>query len=136
MVVSETSKRYDQRTYYWCMARRKWVSGVTREATAGWLMVINLALSINSACSHAWIFALVVNASLRVSAIRILNAFRSAALVGITSVIRQTSTRSRAIMFFTYGVRTARRRITWQLYWKDSYKTKIYLFGIYKNISI
>jgi len=118
------------------MARCKWVSGVTREATAGWLMVINLALSINSACSHAWIFALVVNASLRMSAIRILNTFRSAALVRITSVIRQTSARSRAIMFFTNGIRTARRRIAWQLHWKDSYKTKIYLFGIYKNISI
>lgn len=68
MIMSETSKKYHRRTY-WYMARRKWVSGVTREATAGWLMIIDLTLRVNSARSHARILTLIVNASLRVSAI-------------------------------------------------------------------
>lgn len=105
--MSETSEEYHRRTYRY-VARCKWVSGITGETTAGWLMIIDLALSVNSARSYAWILALVIDASFRVNAIRILNTLRSAALVGITSIIGQTSTRSRAITLFTYGVRATR----------------------------
>lgn len=84
-------------------------------------MIINLAFRVNSTRPHARILALVVNASFRVSAIRILNAFRSAALVGIASIIGQTSARSRAITLFTHGIRTAWRRIAWQLHWENSF---------------
>lgn len=105
--MSETLEEYHQRTYRY-VTRRKWISGVTREATAGWLMIIDLALRVNSTCSHARILALVIDTSLRVSAIRILNAFRSTAFIRITSIIGQTSARSRAITLFTYSIRTAR----------------------------
>lgn len=111
---------------YWYVARCKRVSSVTVEATAGWLMIINLALRVNSARTYTRILALVVNASLRVNAIRILHAFRSAAHVRIPGIIGQTCTRARAVTLFTYGVCTARRRIAWQLRWENGYKTKKY----------
>lgn len=108
------------------MTRREWISGVARKATARWLMIVNLTLCINSARSNARILALVVNASLRVNAIRILNAFRSAALVWIAGVIGQTSARARTIALFAYGVCTARRRIAGQWRREDSWKIKMY----------
>lgn len=111
---------------YWYVARCKWVPSVTIKATTGWLMIINLALRVNSARSYTRIFALVINASLCVSAIRVLHAFRSAALIRITGIIRQTGTRTRAIALFTHGVCTTRRRIAWQLRWENGYKAKKY----------
>lgn len=105
--MSKTSEESQRRTYRY-VAGCEWISGITGETTAGWLMIIDLALSINSARPHARILALVIDASFRVSAVRILNALRSAALIRITSIIGQASTRSRAITLFTYGVRTAR----------------------------
>jgi late competence protein required for DNA uptake (superfamily II DNA/RNA helicase) len=88
-------------------------------------MIINLALRINTACTYARILALVVDASLCVHAIRVLNAFRSATLVRIAGVIGQTSAGTGTITLFTYGVRTARRRVAWQLRWESSCKIKI-----------
>jgi len=106
------------------VARRKRVSGVTVEAATGWLMIINLTLRVDSTRSNTGILALVVNASLRVSAIRVLHAFWSTALVRITGIIGQTGTRAHAITLFTHGVCTARRRIAWQLRWENGYKAK------------
>lgn len=83
-------------------------------------MVVNLTLRINSARSNARVLALVVDASLRVNAIRILNALRSAALVRIAGVVGQAGARARAVALFAYGVCAARRRIARQLRWEDS----------------
>lgn len=127
--MSETLEEYQWRTYRY-VTRCKWISGVTREATARWLMIIDLTLRVNSTRSYTRVFALVINTSLRVSAVRILNAFRSAAFVGITSIIGQTSARSRAIALFTYGICTARWRIAWQLHWEDNYRTKMFIQNV------
>lgn len=90
------------------MTRRKRISSVTGETTAGWLMIVNLTLCINSTRTYTRIFALVVDASLRVHAIRVLNAFRSATLVWITGVVGQTSARARTVTLFAHGVCAAR----------------------------
>lgn len=84
------------------------VAGVAGKAAAGRLMVVNLALRVNPTRAHARIFALVVDASLRVRAVRVLDAFRSATLVRIAGVIGQTGTRARAVTLFAHGVRAAR----------------------------
>jgi len=90
------------------MARSKRISSVAIKTTTGWLMIINLALRVNTACTYARILALVVDASLRVHAVRVLNAFRSATLVRIAGVIGQTGAGTRAVTLFTYGIRAAR----------------------------
>lgn len=122
---------------YWYVARCKWIPNVTIKAATGWLMIINLALRVNSARSYTRIFALVINASLRVSAIRVLHAFRSAALIRITGIIRQTGARTRAVALFTHGVCTTWRRIAWQLRWENGYKAKKYLeYADYNKLQI
>jgi len=108
------------------VTRPKRISSVAVKTTAGRLMIINLALRVNAARTYARILALVVDASLRVRAIRVLNAFRSATLVRIAGVIGQTGAGTCAVTLFAYGVRAARRRIARQLRWESSCEIKIH----------
>lgn len=101
------------------MTRFQRIPGVACETTARRLVVVNLALRVDSARSYARVLAIVVDASFRLRAIRVLHALRSATLVRIADVIGQAGARASAVTFFALGVHAARRRVAWHLHRED-----------------
>lgn len=117
---------FDEHTYRH-MARLERISGIAGQAAARRLMIVNLALRVNSACPHARVLALVVDAGFGMSAIRVLNTLRSTTLIRITGVIGQTSAGACAVTLFAYSVRAARRRIAWHLHREYSCRIRVIL---------
>lgn len=93
------------------MARGERIAGISGEAAARRLVIVDLALSVQTASPDARILALVVRARLGVRTIGVLNALGSASVVRIAGVIGQARAGSSAVSLVADGVRAARRRV-------------------------
>lgn len=110
----------------------KWIPYVILNATAGWLMVVDVAQGVVAAGTLAGVLALVVDAGLRVGAVGVLHALRSAENGRVADVVWRTGARGCAVSDVAHGAwptgaRNARigRKVIVEFYQK---KIRCYFF--------
>lgn len=100
-------------TFGWHQAAKvKWVSSESGSTNATRQMVYDLAVCILTASSGAGIYTLVSNTSFIWGAIRVKDAFGSAAFVGVPEVVGETAAGTGTILFTADRIRATGRRYT------------------------
>lgn len=100
------------------LASNEWIACMLWQATAYWVMIYDQALSVNSACTDAWIATFLVRTSLCLRAISVRNALGSTCR-GTSDVSRNTRTNALTIDFSTLAIWSTRTWVAWILGWRS-----------------
>lgn len=116
------------------LTTNEWITRVTRRTTAYGIMINYATFSCDTTCAWTWISALLIWTSFVLLAVRADNAFWSTRWWA-SNIARYTGTHCLAVDLSALTILSARRRVTWIL-WFNSYTRNIVLLYLFDVVMV